>query len=151
MRRAPRDPRIGIFTRLVVSLMLIGGFWSTQVNLALFSWALSSGHNINESMTMTFISLALMEFLKAFRFRSDRHSLLIRPFANKRLNLAITWELGLLLIVVFTPFLQQVFGTVSLPGQRWAIVVGAALTVLTVLKLGEINGAARLVRHAELK
>jgi Ca2+-transporting ATPase len=137
MRRAPRDPRIGIFTRSVVSLMLIGGLWSALVNLALFSWALSSGHNINEAMTMTFISLVLIEFLKAYSFRSERHSLMIRPFANKWLNLAITWELGLLLIVVCTPVLQQVFGTVSLPRQRWAIVAGVALTVLPVLELGK--------------
>jgi Ca2+-transporting ATPase len=137
MRRAPRDPRIGIFTRPVVSLMLIGGLWSALVNLALFSGALSSGHNINEAMTMTFVSLVLIEFLKAYSFRSERHSLMIRPFANKWLNLAITWELGLLLIVVCTPVLQQVFGTVSLPWQRWSIVVGAALTILPVLELGK--------------
>ena len=137
MRRAPRDPRIGIFTRPVVALMLTGGLWSALVNLALFSWALSTGHNIHEAMTMTFISLVLIEFLKAYSFRSERHSLMIRPFANKWLNLAITWELGLLLIVVCTPVLQQVFGTVSLPWQRWAIVVGAASTVLPVLELGK--------------
>ena len=137
MRRAPRDPRIGIFTRPVVALMLTGGLWSALVNLALFSWALSTGHNIHEAMTMTFISLVLIEFLKAYSFRSERHSLMIRPFANKWLNLAITWELGLLLIVVGTPVLQQVFGTVSLPWQRWAIVVGAASTVLPVLELGK--------------
>ena len=137
MRRAPRDPRTGIFTRPVVALMLTGGLWSALVNLALFSWALWTGHNIHEAMTMTFISLVLIEFLKAYSFRSERHSLMIRPFANKWLNLAITWELGLLLIVVGTPVLQQVFGTVSLPWQRWAIVVGAASTVLPVLELGK--------------
>jgi P-type Ca2+ transporter type 2C len=137
MRRAPRDPRIGIFTRPVVSLMLIGGLWSALVNLALFRWALASGHNINEAMTMTFISLVLIEFLKAYSFRSERHSLMIRPFANKWLNLAIMWELGLLLIVACTPVLQQVFGTVSLPWHKWAIVMGAALTVLPVLELGK--------------
>ena len=138
MRRAPRDPRIGIFTRPVVSLMLIGGLWSALVNLALFRWALASGHNINEAMTMTFISLVLIEFLKAYSFRSERHSLMIRPFANKWLNLAITWELGLLFIVVFTPVLQQAFGTVSLPWQKWAIGVGSASTVLPVLELGKL-------------
>jgi Ca2+-transporting ATPase len=137
MRRAPRDPRIGIFTRPVVSLMLIGGLWSALVNLALFSWALASGHDHNVAMTMTFVALVLIEFFKAYSFRSEKHSLMIRPFANKWLNLAITWELALLLIVVCTPVLQQVFGTVSLPWAKWAIVVGAALTVLPVLELGK--------------
>ena len=34
MRRPPRDPRRGIFTAPVVTLMLVGGCWSAVVNLA---------------------------------------------------------------------------------------------------------------------
>jgi hypothetical protein len=51
-------------------------------------------------MTMTFVSLVLIQFFKAYSFRSDRHSVLIRPFANKWLNLAIIWELLLLVLIV---------------------------------------------------
>jgi P-type Ca2+ transporter type 2C len=36
MRRPPRDPGAGIFTRPVVFLMLAGGLWSMLVNLGLF-------------------------------------------------------------------------------------------------------------------
>ena len=43
MRRPPRNPRTGIFTRPVVALMLVGGLWSTLVNLGLFAWALALG------------------------------------------------------------------------------------------------------------
>ena len=43
MRRPPRDPRTGIFTRPVVTLMVVGGVWSTLVNLGLFAWALQLG------------------------------------------------------------------------------------------------------------
>mgnify|MGYP006146102139 CR=1 FL=1 len=35
MKRKPRDPRTGIFTRPVVTLMVLGGIWSTIINLAL--------------------------------------------------------------------------------------------------------------------
>ena len=31
---------------------------------------------------MTFVSLVLIQFFKAYNFRSDRHSVLNRPFAN---------------------------------------------------------------------
>ena len=41
MKRKPRDPRTGIFTRPVVTLMVLGGVWSTLVNLGLFAWALN--------------------------------------------------------------------------------------------------------------
>ena len=46
MRRPPRDPRTGIFTRPVIMLMLVGGVWSAVVNLGLFVWALNSGRSI---------------------------------------------------------------------------------------------------------
>ena len=64
MRRPPRDPSTGIFTRPVVLLMLVGGLWSTIINLGLFVWALNSGRSIQEAMTMTFVSLVLIQFLR---------------------------------------------------------------------------------------
>ncbi|HEX2991896.1 MAG TPA: cation-translocating P-type ATPase, partial [Anaerolineales bacterium] len=72
MKRAPRNPRIGIFTRPVVILMVIGGVWLAFVNLVLFSWALSSGRSPEEARTMVFVSVVLFEFFKAYNFRSDR-------------------------------------------------------------------------------
>jgi Ca2+-transporting ATPase len=135
MQRKPRNPRIGIFTRPVVSLMLVGGLWSAVVNLSLFAWALNSGHSIEEAMTMTFVSLVLIQFFKAYNFRSDRHSVLNKPFANKWLNLAIVWELLLLAVIVYLPFLQTPFGTFGLPLVDWAIVIVLAFTVSPVLEL----------------
>ncbi|GIW41966.1 MAG: ATPase [Candidatus Binatia bacterium] len=135
MRRKPRNPRMGIFTRPVVALMAAGGFWSALVNLGVFVWALESGRGLEEAMTMTFVSLILIQFFKAYNFRSDRHSVFDRPFANRWLNLAILWELGLLSAIVYVPFLQEPFGTYELPAIDWAIVVVLAFTVSPVLEL----------------
>jgi Ca2+-transporting ATPase len=134
MQRKPRDPRVGIFTRPVVLLMLAGGLWSTLVNLGLFTWALNSGRGMEEAMTMTFISLVLIQFFKAYNFRSDRRSVLHRPFANKWLNLAILWELVLLTVIVYAPFLHAAFDTYALPWVDWAIVLGLSVTVVPVLE-----------------
>jgi len=134
MRRGPRNPRAGIFTRPVVSLMLAGGIWSTIINAGIFAWALKSGRTQDEAMTMVFVQLVLTEFFKAYNFRSDRHSALIRPFANKWLNAAIVWELMLLSLIVYVPFLHAPFGTYSLPWFDWAIVITLAATVAPVLE-----------------
>lgn len=138
MRRKPRDPEMGIFTRPVVSLMVVGGAWSTLVNLGLFLWALNSGRSLQTAMTMTFVSLVLIQFFKAYNFRSDRHSALRRPFANKWLNLAIVWELLLLAFIINAPFLQQAFGTHSLPWSDWLIVILLAASVAPVLELTKV-------------
>ncbi len=137
MKRPPRDPRTGIFTRPVVTLMLVGGLWSAAVNLSLFIWALNSGRSVQEAMTMTFVSLVLIQFFKAYNFRSDRHSVLRRPFANKWLNIAIVWELLLLALIVYVPILEQTFGTFGLTLKDWLIIIAAALTVSPVLELAK--------------
>jgi Ca2+-transporting ATPase len=135
MRRSPRNPRTGIFTKPVVVLMMTGGIWSTIVNIGLFIWALNSGRSKEEAMTMTFVSLVLIQFFKAYNFRSDRHSVLNKPFANKWLNLAVLWELLLLVLVIYLPFLHRPFGTYSLPLVDWVIVVILAFTVSPVLEV----------------
>lgn len=137
MRRPPRNPRTGIFTRPVITLMTVGGLWSAAVNLGLFGWALNSGRSVEEAMTMTFVSLVLIQFFKAYNYRSDRHSVLHRPFANRWLNLAILWELLLLALIVYVPFLRAPFDTFSLPLIDWVIVVSLAFTVSPVLELAK--------------
>ncbi|MCS7235406.1 MAG: cation-translocating P-type ATPase [Armatimonadota bacterium] len=134
MRRPPRNPRASIFTPPVVALILVGGVWSALVNLTVFSWALSSGRSLSEAMTMTFVSLVLIQFFKAYNFRSDRHSVLQRPFANRWLNLAVLWEVALLAAIVYVPVFQKPFGTFPLTTEDWQIVLLAAFTVVPVLE-----------------
>jgi Ca2+-transporting ATPase len=137
MGRPPRDPRLGIFTRPVVGLLTIGGLWSSIANLGLFGWALASGRSQQEAMTLTFVSLVLIQFFKAYSFRSDRQSILVRPFANGWLNLAIVWELVLLALIVMVPVLERTFGTSGLGVTDWLIAGVTALTVVPVLELGK--------------
>jgi Ca2+-transporting ATPase len=135
MRRRPRNPRTGIFTRPVLILMMVSGLWSTLVNLGLFAWALDSGRSAEEAMTMTFVALVLIQFFNAYNFRSDRLSALRRPFQNKWLNMAVLWEILLLLLVVYLPFLHEPFNTFSLPFEDWIIVLVLAMTITPVLEL----------------
>ena len=137
MQRPPRDPKRSIFTRPVVTLMGVGGAWSAIANLGVFMWASKSGRSYEEAITMTFVSLVLIQFFKAYNFRSDRHSVFRRPFANKWLNLAIAWELVLLLVVVYLPILHEPFGTYSLPLIDWVIVISVAFTVMPVLEIAK--------------
>jgi Ca2+-transporting ATPase len=135
MRRPPRDPRTGIFSRPVVTLMVIGGVWSACVNVGLFAWALESGRSLPEAMSMTFLSLVLIQFLKAYNYRSERWSVLRQPFANRWLNVAIVWELLLLALILYVPFLRKPFGTFPLPFEDWVIIIAAASTISPVLEL----------------
>ena len=137
MHEAPRPRSEGIFRPSVVFLTVLGGVWSAAVNLSLFIWAMASGRGAAESMTMVFVSLVLIQFAKAFSFRCDRESIVLRPFANRWLNLAILWEVMLLTVVVYVPALHAPFGTYALPFEDWLIVGLTALSVIPVLEAGK--------------
>ncbi len=135
MERPPRERSSGVFTRPVVALVMAGGAWSTLTNLAVFGWALGSGRGIDEAITMTFVSLVLIQFLKAYSFRSEDRPVLESPFANRWLNLAVLWEAVLLVVIVYTPLLQEPFETFPLTAMDWAIVFVAAATIVPFLEV----------------
>jgi P-type Ca2+ transporter type 2C len=137
MRRKPRNPGSGIFTRPVVSLMLIGGLWSTIVNLGFFQWSINSGRSIEESMTMIFVTLILIEFFKAYCFRSDRVTVFRRTFENNWLNLSILGGFLVLVLIVYLPFLHEPFRTFSLTFSDWTDVLLISVTILPVLEFSK--------------
>jgi len=149
MRRPPRNRRVGIFTRPVIVLMAIGGVWSMTVNLLFFDWMLSTGRSLGEAMAMIFVLLVIIEFFKAYNFRSDRVSALVRPFANRWLNLAILGEFAVLVLIVYVGFFQLLLGTFNMRLEDWLLVIALAATITPVLEilkwmarrgwLGELN------------
>ena len=91
MRRKPRNPRIGIFTRPVVAMLLTGGLWSGIVNITLFMWGLRLGRPLEEVMALAFVALVLIQFFNAYNCRSDRlsgsRSAVRQPLAEHRRGL----------------------------------------------------------------
>ncbi len=138
MRRRPRDPKKSIFAGNVWKLMVIGGVWSAMVNLGIFLWALDYGKGLLEAQGMVFVSLILIQFFKAYNYRSDTLSVFkIGLFSNRWLNLAVVWESLLLGLIIYLPFLQGAFGTYGLSPGDWMIVLTAALTVFPVLEVSK--------------
>ena len=61
-----------------------------------------------------------------------------KPFANKWLNRAILWELVLLVLIVYLPFMHRALGTFSPTGMDWTIIATVALTICPVLELAKV-------------
>ena len=136
MQQKPRPRGQGVFTREVVTLMVVGGVWSCLVNLGVFKWALDAGRGMLEAQALCFLTLVLIQFFKAYNFRSDKQSIFkIGFFKNRWLNIAIPWEIALLVVIVYMPALQPSFHTFSLSGFDWLLVVLLAATVFPVLEL----------------
>lgn len=135
MKQPPRKPREGIFSKPVVLLMLVGGLWSTGINYSLFYLLLQQGQPLAKAMTMVFSCLVLIELFKAYNFRSERRTVFHKPLANRWLNLAILWELSLLIAVTQIPALETLFGTVALTRDDWLTTTAIAATIIPILEL----------------
>ncbi len=137
MSLPPRSPRMGIFTPSVVRLMILSGAWSSITNLTLFIGARYLGYSLQAAMTMTFVSLVLIQFFNAYGFRSDHQHVLHRPLANRWLNAAILWEIGLLLLILYVPFLQRIFELTPLGAWELCFLLVWSHTILPVLEFGK--------------
>jgi Ca2+-transporting ATPase len=137
MRVPPRNPRTGIFTRSVLRLMLLGGAWTAMANLALFIGTRYLGYPDQAAMTMTFVSLVLMQFFTAYGYRSDHQHVLHRALANRWLNAAVLWEIGLLVLILYVPFFQHAFELTPPTLWEWAALVFWSHTILPVLEFGK--------------
>jgi Ca2+-transporting ATPase len=134
MRRKPRDPRVGIFTRPVVAMLLTAGLWSGLVNITLFTMAIRDGRSVQEAMALTFVTLVLIQFFNAYNCRSDRLTIFRQPFANRWLNTAVLWELVLLVAIAYVPFLQRPFGTFSFGPTDLVLMTGLAFSIVPVVE-----------------
>jgi Ca2+-transporting ATPase len=138
MQQKPRPRGQGIFTKSVVILMFLGGTWSALVNLGIFKWALDSGKPMMEAQSLCFLTLIVIQFFKAYNFRSDKKSIFeIGMFRNKWLNLSIVSQIILLWLIVEVPVFNGLFNTYPLTLTEWIIVILISATIFPVLELGK--------------
>ncbi len=138
MKQKPHPRGQGIFSKQVVVLMIIGGIWSCLVNLGIFKWALDVGKGMVEAQCLTFLTLVMIQFFKAYNFRSDKKSIFnIGIFKNKWLNLSVLSQIVLMWIIIEVPLLNDLFNTYPLTVLEWVIVVILAGTVFPVLEISK--------------
>ena len=121
MQQAPRPPKEPIINRYMQIGIVFQTVAITAVTLAAY-WIGSRDpvHHLYAS-TMAFVTLSVSELLRAFTARSEYFPLLkIGMFKNKWMNWAVLVSLVMILVVVYVPFLQNVFSTEALGWAQWA-------------------------------
>lgn len=124
MKRAPRNPREGIFSRGLGYKIVSRGILIGTVTLIGFIITYQNNpNNLIFAQTTAFTILVLAQLIHVFDCRSE-HSVFSRnPFENKYLILAVLSSLLLLLVVIYWPPLQPIFHTVSLSLMDWMLIV----------------------------
>jgi len=127
MQRPPRDPKESVFTREVMTFILLALF----IEAPLFFWIFF--HDLGEvehMRTQMFFLFIVVELVIAMSFRSLKHSIFKAP-PHKWLLLAIFWELVLAFGLIQIPALRETFG-IRLPTLTDLAVVTAISAVVLV-------------------
>ncbi len=135
MNRPPRNPKVGIFTKKVISLLIARGACITVASLGIFTWAMFTGKDLPKATTFCFVTLILIEFFMAYVLRSERRSVLYSPFSNKWLNLSIFIQLPVLFAILYVPILNKPFHITAPTLQDWFIMVPVALLTIPILEI----------------
>jgi Ca2+-transporting ATPase len=140
MKKPPRSPREGFFAGGVGSSILLQGIVIGLLSLAAYWLALGWGRTLEESRTMAFITMAMSQLVHSFNVRSREQSLFtLGFFTNRSLVFAFMVSTAALFIVVFIPFLRDVFETVILRPSDWGAVFALSIVPLLLVEIKKLT------------
>jgi Ca2+-transporting ATPase len=93
---------------------------------------------VRYAQTMAFTTLLFFSLFSVFNARSDVRSAFVGLFSNKWLWGAVLLSLLLQAAVVYVPFLQQAFSTVSLSAADWLLCAAVGSAVLWLSELSKL-------------
>lgn len=142
MEEPPRDPRESIISGDVRTNLISQSIFITIAVLAAYiiglKWIFPD--SIEGAHTMVFATLITSELLRAFSVRSTKYTLKeLGLTSNPHLIKAVILSFGLLLVVMYVPFLRELFEIVAFTWE-WLPVLALALIPLV---FGEV---AKVVR-----
>ena len=111
--------------------------------LLVLDWSLPGGliegsGSLRYAQTMAFTTLLFFSLFTVFNARSDEQSAFSGLFSNTWLWGAIALSLVLQVAVIYVPFLQQAFSTVSLSAGDWLRCAAVGSSVLWLRELSKV-------------
>ena len=147
MREPPRPASEGVLTPRMWRGIFFVGVTMAAGTLLVLDASLPGGlvegtRDLRSAQTMAFTTLMLFQMFNVFNARSDERSAFAHLFTNHWLWTAVGLSVVLQVAVVYTPFLQRAFGTVSLTAPDWMLCAAVASSVLWLRELSKLAGRA---------
>jgi Ca2+-transporting ATPase len=143
MHEPPRPRREGVITRrmwtgifFVGAIMAVGTLLILDASLP--GGLLAGSGTMRYAQTMAFTTLVFFSLFTVFNARSDERSACVGLFSNTWLWGAVLLALVLQVAVIYLPFLQQAFATVSLSFGDWLRCAVVASSVLWLRELSKV-------------
>ncbi len=148
MGRPPRPTREPVINQeMLLGVIVQAIVMTAAVLLSYYFIGIRRFGTEDGARTVAFATLIVSELLRAYTARSERYPLLkIGVFGNKWMQYAVGASLFLLLLVIYVPFLQDVFGTVPLSLTDWLLMLPFMLLASVAAELTKLYVRHRAVR-----
>jgi len=149
MERPPRPVREPIINRFMIMGMIVQTIAITTVVLIAYYVGLAwEPSNLALAQTMAFVTLSASELARAYTARSERVSLFrLGVFSNPYMQYAVLLSIVLLLSVVYIPFFQPIFNTMSLGMREWTVILPLLLVPSVAAEITKAVVRLRAQRH----
>jgi P-type Ca2+ transporter type 2C len=149
MQQPPRPVGEGVLTpRMWRGIIFVGVIMAVGtlfvLDASLPGGFIEGSGDLRYAQTMAFTTLMLFQMFNVLNARSDERSAFAHLFTNHWLWTALGVSLLLQVVVIYAPFLQRAFGTVSLSPQDWVFCAAIASSVLWLREISKL--ATRWVR-----
>ncbi len=117
MSRPPRKRDAPVLTRPLIRRVLISALIIMLGTMAVYIYEMQDGTVNKRDTTMTFTCFVLFDMFNALNCRSESKSILrgeVGLFSNTLFNWAVSLSLGGQILVIYFPWLQEVFQTEAL-------------------------------------
>ena len=136
MRRQPRAPGSPIITRGVLVRIVAAGLILLVCAFAIFEWAEGRGLGDAAARTSAVNVFMSVQIFYLFACRSLRRSLFTyNPFGNPIIILGVLVVAGLQVLFTYAPFMNVAFGTASISGGEWAVIIGIGVGAMVLMDL----------------
>lgn len=138
MEEKPRDPKEPLLDKDTSIVIAIQSIAITIATLGAYYYGIKTyGLDSEGSRTLAFATLITSELLRAYSARNADHTLgEIGVFTNKTMVIATFASFALMVIVLYVPFLADLFDVIAPSIRDWAMIIGLSIIPLI---LGEIR------------
>jgi Ca2+-transporting ATPase len=125
MKRPPRPTKEPVINREMLLGVIVQAVVMTSAVLLAYGYGLDRyPGNLAAAQTIAFATLIMSELLRAYTARSERYPVWrIGIFGNPWMQVAVGVSTLLLIVVIYVPFFQGIFGTTPLPLRDWVVML----------------------------
>ncbi len=135
MRFKPHRFQSSIVNKRMWIEMLIFGFMMSIVILLHYWWIEASTGDLVRAVSVAFTAMVVYEMARLVDIRTDYK---IRWFSNPWLSVAIVGSLALQLIVLYVPWVAEIFGVGPIEVIDWVIIIVASLVMVGIMKIANV-------------